>query len=142
MNLGRSIVAVVVGAIVGAAVILGLQYLSSLVFPLPAGTDPSDPESMAAAVAKMPVGALLALVFCYLIGTTVGAAAGARVSPSHPLLHGILVGLVFLAGGIANFLAIPHPWWVIVASSVAFCVAPFIGAKFGAPMIIHRRRNT
>jgi hypothetical protein len=141
MDFGRSIVAVVVGVIVGAAVILFIQYLNSLAFPLPGGTDTSDPASMARAVAEMPLGAMLGLVFGYLVGTTTGAAVGARVSPSHPLVHSVLVALVFLAFGIANFRTIRHPTWVVVASVLAFAIAPFVGAKFGAPTIIHRRRS-
>ncbi len=52
-----------------------------------------------------------------------------RMTPSRALAHAGVVGAIFLAGGISNFVKLPHPVWFVVASLVAFAMAPFLGTR-------------
>ncbi|MGQ0650610.1 MAG: hypothetical protein ACT4P7_23975 [Gemmatimonadaceae bacterium] len=125
----RNIVAVVVGVIVGFVVIMAAQYINSLFFPPPPGTDLSDPNAMAAMLRQMSTGAFVGLVLGYLLGPTAGCYAAVRLAGDRPFATARLVALVFIIGGIFNFRAYPHPTWVVVASFLAFAAAPFLAIK-------------
>jgi hypothetical protein len=55
----RSILAVFLGFIAGSILIAIVEHVGMVVFPLPAWMDPSNPESVKAAMAKIPVEAFL-----------------------------------------------------------------------------------
>jgi hypothetical protein len=131
----RNSLAVVAGAIIGLAVIMIAQFINATLFPPPADVDLSTPDGMARAVGVMPTGAFVGLVVGYLLGTTTGAWVGARLAASRHLLVACLVAAVFVAGGVANFMMIPHPTWVPVAAMLAFLVAPIIALRLaGKPV--------
>jgi hypothetical protein len=125
----RNALAVVAGGIVGIAVIMVAQYLNSTMFPPPAGIDYSSAEGMARAVAQMPTGAFVGLIVGYLLGTTAGVYAGVRVAASNHALVAWLVAAIFVAGGLSNFMMIPHPTWVFALSLLAFAAAPMLGLR-------------
>ena len=103
--------------------------LGHLVVPAPDGFDPKDPISVAATMAQMSTSAFLMLLLAYLFGPTSGAWIAARLAPSRAFWHAAVVGLFFLVGGLANFSKIPHPTWFVVAATLAFIAAPFLGTR-------------
>ena len=118
--------------------ILRLDYdtfVNASFFPAPAGVDVTTPEGMAQAVGMMPTGAFIGLVVGYLVATTLGAYVAARLAASRHLLVASLVAAVFVAGGVANFMMIPHPIWVPIASMLAFLLAPVLALRLaGKPL--------
>jgi len=125
----RSVIAVCAGIFVGALMIYFFERLGHLVVAPPANLDPADPASVRAAMAEMRVANFLMLLVAYLFGTTLGCWLTARMAPSRALAHAGVVGAMFLAGGISNFVKLPHPVWFVVASLLAFAVAPFLGTR-------------
>lgn len=66
------------GAFVAGFVVTGLEALGHAVYPPPEGLDPGNREQIKAAVAAMPVGALLFVLLAWVAGQRRDrAAAGA-----------------------------------------------------------------
>ncbi|MFL6193506.1 MAG: hypothetical protein ACJ75H_05005 [Thermoanaerobaculia bacterium] len=128
----RSILAVLCGALVGGAVILGMELVGTRVFPPPASLAPADPESMRAAMAALPLGAFVMVLAGWALGTFAGAWVAARVAGRSPLGHGLAVGLLFLAAGVANMLSLPHPVWFWVVGVLLFLPAGYLGGRLAA----------
>lgn len=126
----RNVLAIFLGCVAGIAVIVIAQFVNSSLHPLPSGADPTTPGGMAQIVAAMPTTAFIGLIVSYLLGTTAGAFVGVKLAGSlHALVAGV-IGAVFVAGGISNFVMIPHPPWVFAASMVVFVLSPFIALRF------------
>lgn len=125
----RSIIAVAAGIFIGGIATLGVEALGHIAVPPPAGLDVNDPAAVRAAMPSLPVAHFLPILLAYLAGPSLGAALAARMAPSRPGRHATLVGAIFLAGGVMNFVAIPHPRWFVVASILAFVIAPLVGMR-------------
>ena len=119
----RKIGAVVGGMAVVFVVVSVLQWVGSLIHPLPPGVDPMDPADQAAFrahLATMPAAAwgiawASELLAAFLGGLTAGKIADTR----RPIFAGVIVGLALLAS-IMNWLAFPHPAWFIVGQLVLY----------------------
>jgi hypothetical protein len=125
----RSVIAVSVGLFFGALITFAVEAIGHVFFPPPSGFDPKDPISVAAAMARMPASGFIPLLVAYVVGPTFGAWIAARLAPSYHFRHAAVVALFFLVGGIANFRSIPHPTWFVIASTLAFLAAPFLGTR-------------
>jgi hypothetical protein len=123
----RSVLVVILGTVVAALLGAGVEALGHLVYPPPPGLDPSDPDSIRAVMANIPLGALLFVLLAWGIGTFVGAWLAARLAGRAPVVHGLLIGGLLLAAGVATMLWIPHPAWFWVAGVAVFPVAAFLG---------------
>lgn len=130
----RNVLAIFAGCVVGLAVIMVAQFINTSLHPLPSGADPSTPEGMAQIVGAMPSSAFVGLIVGYLLGTTVGAFVGVKLAGSMHVLVACVVAAIFVAGGVSNFVMIPHPPWVFATSMVAFVVAPFIALRLARRM--------
>lgn len=119
----RKVAAVVAGLLVMGAVVMTLQWIGSLIHPLPPGVNPADPEDAAAFrayLATMPVGVWILALGSELLGALLGGWVAARIAQDRRrLLAGVVVGLA-LAASVMNWLAFPHPWWFIGAQLVGY----------------------
>ena len=107
----RNIGAVVAGLIVGMAFNMLVLQINTLIFPLPPGVDMTDTEQMKVAIRQMS-GAAWILVFVAHLGQAfVGAWVAARLGASHPLVLAMIVGVLSLAGGVANAVMLESPAW-------------------------------
>jgi hypothetical protein len=129
MRMIWSVLALLSGAVAGGLLITLLEYAGHIAFPLPVQVDWSDSAQVAAVLAARPAGALLAVWLAHALGTALGAWCAARFAPRAPLAHGLLIGLLFWIGGIANLAALPHPAWFWVLELPSYPVAAWIGAR-------------
>lgn len=125
----RGIAAVTAGAVTAVVVISGVEVLGHRFYPPPTGMDFNDPASVRALAPTMPVGAFLFVLSAYLLGSVVGAWAAARLAGHRPVTHGLIVGVLMLAGAVYNMARIPHPGWFQVAAVVVFLPAAYLGAR-------------
>lgn len=132
-SIGRSILAVVGGGLVCGIVVFAVEAISSRVFPLPSGVDPTDPEVVRAAVAQLPPGAFLFVLLAWFLGPFAGAWVAARLAPGSPLVHGMVVAGLVVASAVANMLMLPHPSWMWVAGPVVILGAGWLGARLARP---------
>ena len=106
----RNVLAVVAGWLAGTAVNLGIVALGHAVLPLE-GVDPNDLEALAAAMPSMSAGQFAFPFLAHALGTLVGAFVAAKLAATRPLAMALVVGAVFLAGGIYMAVLLPAPLW-------------------------------
>ena len=94
--------------------------------------DISTPEAMAAYVGSMPLGAFLFVLAAYVAGTVVGGFVGIAIARRHAMRFAALAGGLILLASIANFVAIPHPTWFVVATLVDVPLAAWLTGAGGA----------
>jgi hypothetical protein len=132
--MGRRILAIVVGVIVGGIVVFAVESISHLIYPPPTGVDMNDKEAMKAYVAMLPIGALLFVLLAYVLGSLAGGWAAAKFARDSNLRLSMTVGAVLLLFGIMNLVMIPHPLWFAVLSILVFLPAAYLGGKLGAKL--------
>ena len=125
----RSVLTVLAGAIVAGILIALVEAIGHLVYPPPPGVDPWDRESLRTAMESIPVGALVAVLLAWGVGTFAGSWLAARIAGRAGLAHGMVVGLLMLAAGVANMLMIPHPLWFWGAGVAVFPLTAWLGGR-------------
>lgn len=114
--MGRTLLGILLGAIVMWLTIFCLEFLGHALFPPPAGLDPQNPEHLKRIVAEAPVGAMAMLVLAWTAGAFTGAFTGAWTAARlarHPRAAAVLIALVVMSGVIGMMIIVPeHPKWV------------------------------
>ncbi len=112
----------------GAIVIGVLQKLGHQIYPPPSGLDPTDKEAMKAAIATVPVEALVLVLLSYLLGTIVGASTAGWIGRGDraPV---IATTVLLLATGMLNLLMVPHPTWFSALCPVVFILGGVIARR-------------
>ena len=117
----RIILGIIAGVVLAFAVMMGLEMISFVVFPPPAGLDPADPEDLKRIVAAAPFAAKAWVVFGWFAAAVAGGWLARRLSRKD-WAGWVIAGLI-VVGGVFNFLNIPHPLWMQIAA----VVAPLLG---------------
>jgi hypothetical protein len=128
----RSILAVIVGTVVAMLVVTGFDLLSHILFPLPAGVDPTNAAELMAIAGQIPLGAFAVIITGWGVGSFIGAWLAGRIAGRGPLLHGMIVTVLLLIAGVTNLLLIPHPIWVWALGIAAFILGGYAGARLAA----------
>ncbi|MBL9205838.1 MAG: hypothetical protein JNN01_12170 [Opitutaceae bacterium] len=129
----RNILAVIVGFVVGSFVNMGLILLSPHVIPPPAGVDVSNVESMKASIHLFEPKHFLFPFLAHALGAGVGALVAYLVAGSRRAVFAYVIGVLFLAGGIAASKMIPAPTWFIVLDLVgAYLPMAWLATRVGA----------
>lgn len=134
--MGRKILAVIVGWIVAAVVIMIGQMLMATMWS-PAGTAiRNSPDEMRAYVEGLPPQAFIVLIVVYALASFAGGfivtKMGRRFSPGMTLA--LIIGSLLFLGGLLNFFVmVPYqPLWVAVASLAVFYPFTLLGYKVAA----------
>jgi hypothetical protein len=125
----RSVGAIVVGVIVAFATVMLIDMVNHSVFPPPEGLDFSDPDAIRPYLATLPVGAFLLILASSVIAAFVGALLACHIGRGNPLLYGGVIGGFILAATIANFIAIPHPLWLVIATLAGIVLSTLLAMK-------------
>jgi hypothetical protein len=130
--IGKNILAVVVGLVVGGVVNMGLITIGMSVIPLPGG---GDFNSMEAVRAAMKVALPQHFVFPFLghaVGTLVGAFIAAKLAAGQHMKLAMVIGGFFLFGGIAMILNCGGPVWFIATDLLlAYIPMAYLGGILG-----------
>jgi hypothetical protein len=128
----RIALSVLAGLVVGSAINMALVLLGGKLVPPPPGADVSTTEGLRAA---MPLFEARHFVFPFLahaLGTVFGAFFAALFAPVRPKLAAMIVGVFFLAGGVANVLMLPSPaWFTALDLLLAYLPAAAVGFMLG-----------
>lgn len=131
----RNILAVIVGLAVGMAVNMALVMFNGYVlFPMPAGTDMSNPEQMNAYLSTLPAAAFVVVLLAHLGQSLVGGWTAARIGASKPMALAMIIGVISLVGGIMNMAQLELPAWMYIELPLYLVVAWLAGR------MEHRRR--
>lgn len=128
----RNVIAVLAGLLVGGAVNGALIALSPSLIPPPPGVDVSNAESLAAAMHLFEPRHFVMPFLAHALGTLVGALIAYLIAATHRARLAYLIGLLFLAGGIAASFMIPAPaWFIALDLLVAYLPMAWLGIQIG-----------
>lgn len=130
----KNILAAIVGLVAGSAVNMGIIMISSSIITPPEGVDNTTMEGLKAGMHLFQPKHFLFPFLAHAIGTFVGALLAAIIAANRKMLFAIIIGLFFLAGGIANILMLPSPLWFTIVDLVgAYLPVAFIAGKLSSP---------
>jgi len=110
----KNILAILVGAVIGSTLNMGMIMLSGSIIPPPAGTDSSTLEGLIESMHLFEPRHFIFPFLAHALGTLSGAFLTAILAASHQLKLALLIGVVFMAGGIYMVIALPSPMWFTV----------------------------
>ncbi len=128
-SVGKNILAVIAGVVVGSFVNIVLVNVGPSVVPLPEGADVSTMESLRDSMKLFtPVNFIFPFVG-HALGTLVGAFVAAKFTASHHVKFAIGIGVFFLVGGVAAISMLGGPMWFNIADLLlAYIPMAFLGA--------------
>lgn len=125
----KNTLAVIAGVVAGSLVNIFLVNIGPSIISLPEGADISSAESLAA---SMNLFTPLNFLFPFLghaLGTLAGAFVAAILGSSHQSKLAMLIGILFLAGGIAAVNMFGGPlWFKITDLLLAYIPMGYLGA--------------
>ncbi len=125
----RSALVLFGGVVLAAMVVVLMDAVVGRIYPLPAGIDPRNTESMRQAVAAMPATAFVLLLAGWVLAAGVGSWFATRLATQSPPTHGLIVALFVLVATIANLAAIPHPMWLWPAAIILIPAAGWAATR-------------
>ncbi len=125
----RIIGGIVAGAATAVAVIMLIETIGHLAFPLPDDLALRDPETVAEPVPAMPAAAKLIVVMAWFGGALAGGYVAKRICGRRWAAWAIAA--LVAAAGIVNVMMIPHPVWMQIAA----VIAPLVGGLLAEHLI-------
>ena len=130
----RNILAVIAGAVAGSFVNGGIIMISASVIPPPDGADVTTMEGLKASMHLFEPKHFLMPFLAHALGTFAGAMLGALIAVNNKMIVALIVGLLFLAGGIANVFMLPSPtWFTITDLAGAYIPMAYMGGRLVMP---------
>jgi len=120
----RSALALFLGLVLGVFVIYAVKTIGHVFL--------ADSDATIAATSTIPVGVLLNVLVAWAVGIFAGTALAAWIAPRSPVVHGLIIGVLFLLTGIGIMVHHPHPLWFWMVGVSALVAATLAGAKCGA----------
>ena len=114
----RNILAVIAGWFIGSIVNMGLIAVSGSVIPPPVGVDTSDLESLKTGMHLFEAKHFIFPFLAHALGTLVGAFVAAKLGTTRKMTLALVIGFVFMLGGIAMITMVPSPTWFMVLDLV------------------------
>jgi len=137
----RSAVVLLAGVVAAVLVVALMDAVVGRIYPLPAGTDLANPESMRQAIAALPAAAFLLLVVGWALAAGVGSYIAARLATHDFAIHGLIVALFVLTATISNLVRIPHPVWMWPAAIILIPAAGWAATRLLSRPIIPPSRS-
>ncbi|MCB9665711.1 MAG: hypothetical protein H6732_16500 [Alphaproteobacteria bacterium] len=128
----RGVAAAIAGIVLSGLVMMVMETFGHAIFPLPADLDPTDPDQLRAAMTagRIPTGALVSVLVGWAVSSFLGGLAAGYVA-ERGWIAPLLVGAFLMLGGVAQFLMIPHPTWMIVGGTLCFIPLALAGGAVG-----------
>ncbi|MBL8795141.1 MAG: hypothetical protein JNM56_14625 [Planctomycetia bacterium] len=129
----RSILAVVLGIIVGGITVGVVEFTGHTIYPPPPDLDASNREALSAYIATAPIAVLLFVMAAWVLGAFTGGLVAAWIGRRAPVVHALIIGGFILLSGIASMLYYPHPAWFWVVGIVTVPSAAYAAARLVGP---------
>lgn len=128
--IGKNILAVIAGLVLGSAVNMGIIMISGSIIPPPEGVDPTDMESIKANMHLYEMKHFLMPFLAHALGTFIGALIAGLMAATRKMTFALAIGGFFLIGGITNILMLPSPtWFTFLDIGVAYLPMAWIAGK-------------
>lgn len=125
----KNILAVIVGWFGGSIFNMGLIITGHSIFPID-GIDPNDRKAFAEVLPTLDFEYFIFPFLAHALGTLVGAAIAYKIAASHKMKMAMIIGVLFLIGGIVVNYILPGPTWFAIADIlVAYIPMAWIGTK-------------
>lgn len=133
------IITIVGGSILGGIVNGTLIHISGKIIPPPLGVNTQTIEGLKAGLQLFEPKHFLMPFLAHAIGTLVGAFCASLLAPFHKLKASLIVGALYLLGGISMVFQLPSPlWFTIVDLGLAYIPMAILGYKFAKKIIENR----
>ena len=123
----RSILAVVAGILVGAIVIFLIQLFSP--YQPPAELDFNDKTKVADWIKTLPTSALAIVLLAYFLGSVAGGWVTNLVAKPTRFRPALVTGFGLFIMGVMNLIALPHPFWFAILSSLLYFAGAWTGGR-------------
>jgi hypothetical protein len=120
----KNVLAVFAGILIGSAVNMSIIMVGGSIVPPPTGVDVTNLESLKAAMPTMEPIQFLMPFLAHALGTLIGGIVASLIAPNQQNRVALIVGVVFLVGGILNVIMLPSPMWFNVVD-IVFAYLPF-----------------
>lgn len=127
----RLVLGIVAGVVAGFVTVFVAETVGHRIYPPPPGSDASSMEGVKALIEVMPVGALVAVLVAWGLGTWVAAAVALLVARRRRIAGWIAAGVV-IAASAATLVMIPHPLWFMLAAAVSAALAVWLADRLYA----------
>lgn len=129
----------VLGAITGIAVavltVMLFEWISHMMYPVPADLDITSTAALADHMASAPPGALILVLAGYFVATFDGTFIACWIGRAKPVIFAMVVGVLMLVATVSNLIMIPHPMWFNIAAVAGIIIAAW-SATVAVPAII------
>ena len=117
----RKIAATLLGVIVAFIVVGTVEYIGHQFYPPPADLDYQNTQVFTKYVETLPIAAFLFVIAAWALGAFVGSVVARKVAGHPSVIYCIIITGMVLLASIMNLVIIPHPtWFAIVAITLVF----------------------
>jgi hypothetical protein len=116
---------------------MGLILISGSIIPPPNGADVTTADGLKSSMHLFEPKHFIVPFLAHALGTFVGAVVTALVAATRRLKLALVIGGIFLIGGIANILILPSPIWY----SALDIIVAYIPFAYLAGVIVVNRSN-
>ena len=128
MNIVRNILAVILGFMIGNVVNMLVLTAGHAIMPPPAGFDSTSMDGVASTIHLLRPLDYIVPFLAHALGPLVGVFSAMYIAASSRKTIAIILGVLFLAGGIAANIMIPAPMWYRAVDLVfAYVPMAFLG---------------
>jgi hypothetical protein len=128
----KIILSFIAGIVVGSLVNMGLVNLGMMLVPPPPGVDFGDMESLKTTAHLLEFKHYVFPFLAHALGTLVGAWVAYRFAPASKTSIAWIVGVFFLAGGVAASMMIPgSKIFIVVDLAFAYLPMAWLAIRLG-----------
>ncbi len=127
----RGILAVIVGWFIGSVVNMSIITVGPSVFGIPDGVNVQDIESIKSHLHLFEPIHFMGPILAHGLGTLVGAFVAAKIALTKKMMLGMIIAVLFLAGGVMMVMFLPEqPLWVKALDLLlAYVPMGYLGVK-------------
>ena len=125
----RRILAVLAGLAAALVCTMLLEGIQHAIFPIAEGVDYHDAAGMQRFVDSMPAFAFVGLLIVYAVAAFVGGYLATRIAQTGKPVEAVLVGALFMIGGLINLTEIRHPTWFVILNLISYVPMAYLGYR-------------
>jgi hypothetical protein len=125
----RNVLAFVIGVVTAFVTVWLVNKVGHMAYPPPAGLDFSNPDAIRPYLATLPIGAFLFILASSVVAAFDGTLVACFIGTAQPRLFGSVVGGFVFAASVANFIAIPHPLWLALATLAGVILSTLLAMR-------------
>ncbi len=130
MNIVRNILAVILGFIIGGVVNMSIVAAGHAIMPPPAGFDGNSMDGVASTIHLLRPIDFIVPFLAHALGPFAGVLSAMFIAASGRKTIAIILGALFLLGGLAANIMIPAPtWYRIIDLIFAYVPMAFLAWK-------------